>query len=214
MSIANQKTNQIHMRPNTKGSQKTFLFALCSCESSTVSMYGALHCIKSTKGNKKGSVSFIKKLILGQQAGSLAVTGGFRTSLTDSLDDHRALLLIELRVNKACQKTISRMATLLAEHLWHVLVKQSTKGRIKRHQSPLHMLTALFGIIPSDFEKIPLLQVHPSKRGLQATHIKIPLCKDESKRADTSTIEQIKVYLDGSAHNSKVEAAAITQTCR
>ena len=110
---------------------------------------------KTAKGKKKGSVNTIKKLTTVQRAGSLAVTGGFETSPTDSLEAHAALLPIELRVKKACFNTITRMATLPHEHPLHLLVKRSAKGRIKRHCSPIHSLTNIFGINSTDFEKIP-----------------------------------------------------------
>ena len=164
---------------------------------------------KSAKGKKKGSVNTIKKLVTVQRAGSLAVMGGFRTSPTDSLDTHAALLPIELRVKKACFNLISRMATLPHEHPLHSLVKRSTKGCIKRHRSPINTLTNIFRINSTDFEKIPPVRIHPSKRGSCETHIDIPPSKKESKRADTSAIEKIKVYTDGSAHSGKVGAAAI-----
>jgi ribonuclease HI len=80
---------------------------------------------------------------------------------------------------------------------------------VKRHRSPLHTLTRVFGINPSEIEKIPPVRTHPKKRGLQAIRIDIPPSKDESKRADANSVEQIRVYSDGSAHDGKVGAAAI-----
>ena len=95
------------------------------------------------------------------------------------------------------------------EHPLHALVKRSAKGRVKRHRSPLHTLTSIFAIYPSKMEKIPPVRIHPSKRGSQATQIDIPPSKDKSKRADSSAVEQIKVYSDGSAHDGRVGAEAI-----
>ena len=164
---------------------------------------------KTVKGKKKGLVNTIKKLVTVQQAGSLAVTGGLRTTPTDSLDAHAALSPIELRVEKTCFNAIKWMATLPHKHLLHSLVKRSAKGRIKRHHPPIHTLTNIFGINSTDFEKIPLVRIHPSKRGSRETHIDIPPSKEESKRVDTSATEKIKVYTDGSAHSRKVGAAAI-----
>jgi hypothetical protein len=88
---------------------------------------------KNAKGRRKGSVNFIKKLTTVQRAGALAITGGFRTSPTDSLDAHAALLPMELRVQKVCHAAITRMATLPVEHPLHSLVKKSAKRLIKRH---------------------------------------------------------------------------------
>ena len=163
----------------------------------------------NAKGGKKGSVNFVKKLITVQRAGSLAITGGFRTSPTDSLDAHAALLPMELRVEKACHNAITRIAALPREHPLHALVKRSAKGRVKRHQSPLHKLTSIFGIDPSAVEKIPPVRMHPSRKSSQPVFVDIPPNKDASKRADANAVEKIKVYSDGSAHDGKVGAAAI-----
>ena len=132
-------------------------------------------------GGRKGSVNFVRKLASVQRAGALAITGGFRTSPTDSLDAHAALLPIDLRIEKVCHNAITRIATLPKEHPLHALVKKSAKGHVKRHRSPLHTLSSVFGITPSKIEKIPPVRTHPKKRGLQDIHIDIPPNKDESK---------------------------------
>jgi ribonuclease HI len=164
---------------------------------------------KNGRGGSKGSVGFIKKLTTIQQAGALAITGGFRTSPSNSLDAHAALLPIKLRIEKVCHNAITRMAALPREHPLHALVKKSAKRYIKRHHSPLHIITNISGINPSDVEKIPPVHIHPRRRGLQDIQIDIPPTKDDLKRVDTSTVEKIKVYTDGSAHDGKVGAAAI-----
>ena len=163
----------------------------------------------NARGNRKGSVNFIKKLTTTQRAGAIAITGGFRTTPTDSLDAHAALLPMELRVEKACSNAITRMATLTPEHPLHALLKKSSKGWVKRHRSPLHILASIFQIDPSKFEKIPPVRTHPKSRGSHDIHIDIPINKDTSKRVDANAVEQIKVYSDGSAHGGKVRAAAV-----
>ena len=98
---------------------------------------------------------------------------------------------------------------MLRKHPLHAPVKKSIKVSVKRHHSPLHTLTSIFGTDSRKFEKIPPVRTHPSKRSSQATRIDIPANKDDSKRADTNATEEIKVYSDGSAHSGKVGAAAI-----
>ena len=163
----------------------------------------------NARGGKKGSVNFIKKLITVQRASTLAITGGFRTSPTDSLDTHTLLLPMELCIEKACHNAITRIATLPWEHPLHALVKRSAKGIVKQHQSPLHKLTNIFGLNPNAVEKIPPVRTHPSRKGSQPVCVDIPPNKDASKRADATAVEEIKVYSDGSAHDGKVGAAAI-----
>jgi ribonuclease HI len=101
------------------------------------------------------------------------------------------------------------MAALPREHPLHALIKKSARRYIKRHRSPLHTLIGIFGIDPSDIEKIPPVRIHPRKRGLRDLRIDIPPNKDDSKRADANATEKIKVYSDGSAHDGRVGAAAI-----
>ena len=58
-------------------------------------------------------------------------------------------------------------------------------------------------------EWIPPVRTHPKKRGIQVVCLDIPPRKEDSKQADTSAMEGIKVYLDGSAHDGGVGAAAV-----
>ena len=164
---------------------------------------------RHARGNRKGSVKAIKKLTSLQRLGALAITGGLRTTPTDTLDAHAALLPMDSRVEKVCFNAISRMVTLPAEHPLNALVKKSAKGRVKRHRSPLHTLTAIFGLDPPSFEKIPAVRAHPKDRGSPPARIDIPPDKDASKRADANATETIQVYSDGSAHSGQVGAAAI-----
>ena len=164
---------------------------------------------KNAKGSRKGSVGHIKKLSTAQRAGALAVTGGLRTTPTDTLDAHASLLPLDLRIEKACHDAITRIATLPPEHPLHDPVKKSVNRRVKRHRSALHTLTSIFGTEPCKMEKIPPVRTHPKDRGLLPVRIDIPPNKDASKRADANATETIKVYTDGSAHDGKVGAAAI-----
>ena len=164
---------------------------------------------RNARGGRKGSVNFVKKLATVQRAGTLAITGGFRTSPTDSLDAHAGMLPIELRIEKACHNAISRIATLPHEHPLHALAKRSAKGRVKRHRSPLHVLTNIFGLDPSIIEKIPPVRAHPNRKSSRSVRIDIPANKEDSKRADANATEKIRIYSDGSAHDGKVGAAAL-----
>jgi ribonuclease HI len=165
--------------------------------------------VKHEKGSRKGSVNTVKKLTTTQRAGALAVTGGLRTTPTDTLDAHASLLPMEGRVSKFCHSAITRMATLLREHPLYKPVKRSAKGNIRRHCSPLHTLAGVFGINPEDSEKIPPVHIHPKEQGSQLVHTDIPSNKEASKEKDKNAREAIRVYSNGSAHNGKVGAAAI-----
>ena len=164
---------------------------------------------RHARGNRKGSVKAIKKLTSIQRLRTLAITGGLHTTPTDALNAHAALLPMISRVEKTCFNAISRMVTFPTEHPLNSLVKRSAKGQVKRHRSPLHTLTAIFGLDPPLFEKIPAVRAHPKDRGSPPARIDIPPDKDASKWADVNATETIRVYSDGSAHSGQVGAAAI-----
>ena len=176
-----------------KGARKLFVGVVLSCILYGIDVWCTPIHGSNANGRRKGSVTFIKKLSSVQHAGALAITGGFRTSPSDSLDAHAALLPINLKVEKVCHDVITRMATLPQAHPLHKLIKKSIKRQVKKHRSPLYTLTAIFAINPCKMEKIPPVCTHPKRSGLQEICIDIPLGKEESKRADATTIEKIKV---------------------
>ena len=141
---------------------------------------------RNANGCRKGSVAIVKKLASVQRAGALAVTGGYRTSPTDTLDAHAALLPIDLKIEKVCHDAITRIATLPQEHPLHKLIRKSAKRQTKRHRSPLYTLTSIFGIEPDKMERIPPVRTHPKKRSLRIVHLDIPPSKEECYDRTTS----------------------------
>ena len=89
--------------------------------------------------------------------------------------------------------------------------KISRVSPYRNNRSPLHTLTSIFGIKPSKMECIPPVHTHPKKRGLQVICVDIPPNKDELKRADANTVEQIRVYSDGSAHDRQSGSSSNTK---
>jgi hypothetical protein len=146
---------------------------------------------KHERGSRKGSVNAVQKLTTIQRAGVLAVTGGLRTTPTDTLDAHASLLPMEVRVLKFCHSAITRIATLPREHPLHAPIKRSAKGIVKRHRTPLHTLTAIYGINPEDSEKIPPVRIHPKERGSQLVQTDIAPNKEASKEKDRRATEPI-----------------------
>ena len=70
---------------------------------------------------RKGSMHAIHKMSTMQRAGSLAITGGFRTSPTDALNAHTSTLPIHLNVEKLLHRAAVHFASL---HNTHPLCKQ------------------------------------------------------------------------------------------
>jgi hypothetical protein len=114
---------------------------------------------KNAKGSKKGSVNIVKKLTTIQRAGALVITGGLRTTLTDTLNTHTLLLPMELRVEKACYNAITHISSLPTAHPLHAPAKRSTTGKryVKQHHTSLHTLLGMFTIDPSKTEKVSVV---------------------------------------------------------
>ena len=76
-------------------------------------------CNKRARASKLGLAKALDQIAMIQRAGVLAITGGLRTSATDSLNAHAHLLLAALLVRKWCHHALTRMATLPKEHPLH-----------------------------------------------------------------------------------------------
>jgi ribonuclease HI len=122
---------------------------------------------------------------------------------------HADILPAQLELDKVCHRAVAQMATLPHSHPITKLYRRSSKRKVKRHQSPLHLLSLTFEAAHDEFETIAVAGCNPALMGKLPYRTDIPGSKDNSKEADAQVPEQIKIYSDGSAHNSKVGAAAI-----
>lgn len=157
----------------------------------------------------QGPTATIAKLATTQRAGALAITGGFRTSPTDSLDAHASLLPMHLKVGKAHHNAATRLATLPPKHPLHNHLKRAAKCQPKRHKSPLHHLAVSMSAPPEQIEEIPVVRINPAFGQTSGVTIIIPDTKADSIRIEAHSEETVRVFTDGSSHNGKVGAAAI-----
>ena len=67
---------------------------------------------ETSTGKKKGMVKITTKLASMQRAGAIAITGGLRTSPTDTLDALANLIPIEQTIKKWCYQAALRLAAL------------------------------------------------------------------------------------------------------
>ena len=158
---------------------------------------------------RKGSVHAVKKLTTAQRAGTIAITGGFRTSPTDALDAYASILPMHLKIGKALFRAAVRFAALPDSHPLRRQYRNAGTRKIKRHKSALHHMTQLYGIQANEVETIPAVRQNPATRNLLPAILEIPGDKAASKQLDATSTEVIRVYSDGSALNGKVGAAAI-----
>ena len=177
-------------------------------------MYGADLWCHPMQGERnetkiKGSAKVQKHLVTLQRAGSIAITGGLRTSPTDSLNAASYLLPVPLLVDKICYRALTRLAMLPPGHPLFPLVRKNASGRVKRHRAPLHILLSLYKLNPTLVEKIPPTARNPEQVGKLPFNIRVPKDRKSSVAEAAAAREEIQVYSDGSAIEGKVGAAAI-----
>lgn len=150
-----------------------------------------------------------RKLATTQREGALAITGGYRTSPTDALNAHAALLPMHHRIERVLHAKAIRMASLPPEHPLHKPIRNAARRQVKRHRAPLHELAQSLPMDPDKIEMVPVVRINPANRSKTPFQVSIPATKEESKIIDRSAREEIKVYTDGSIHRDKVGAAAV-----
>ena len=177
-------------------------------------MYGAdlwCHPMQGERSERKfkGSARVLKQLATLQRAGSIAITGGLRTSPTETLNAMSFLLPIPQLVDKACFRALTRLATLPLEHPLHPLIRKNAAGRTKRHRAPLHTLLSLYNLNTSTVEKIPPTMRNPEQTGRLPFTLSIPENRTSAVTEAAAATEEIQIFSDGSAIDGKVGAAAI-----
>jgi ribonuclease HI len=163
----------------------------------------------------QGPPAAIAKLATTQRAGALAITGGFRTSPSDSLDAHAALLPMHLKIGRQQHNAALRMASLPPSHPLHNSFRKAFNRQPKRHKSPLHYLATCIEVPPDEIEELqeelPVVRINPAQRHDLPVSITIPENKEASTQIEARATETIRVFTDGSSHNGKVGAAAVLQ---
>ena len=110
------------------------------------------------------SVGITSRLASVQCLASTAIMGTLHSTVTDVLDLHANLLLVELMLHKVCQRAAVRLATLPASHPLAAPFKTRAKHFIKTHRSPLHELAFIYDIVPCSFKTIAPARAPPRCR--------------------------------------------------
>jgi ribonuclease HI/exonuclease III len=156
-----------------------------------------------------GSAKAIRVLTNVQRAGAIAITGGLRTSPSDSLDATANLLPAPLTIKRWCHRAMVRLAMLPSGHPLAKPVARKNLRTLKRHRAPLHNLARSFEVKPNEMEKIPADIRHPAQTGKVPFHCFVAEDKETAVRIAGEASEEIQVFSDGSAISGKVGAAAI-----
>ena len=158
---------------------------------------------------QRGTARVIRKITSTQRAGALAITGGLRTSPTDALNAAAYLLPVPLLAYKACHRAALRLAALPKDHLLYGTANKKITGKIKQHKSPLNSLLAAYRFNPKKVEKTLVAARDPTLQGELPFGISIAGSREDSIKEAEEASEEVQVFTDGSALNSKVGAAAI-----
>ena len=150
-----------------------------------------------------------KHLTTIQRAGTIAVTGGLKSSPTDALDAAAYLMPAQLTLGKWWFRALVRLATLPQGHPLHSLVAKKATRKVKRHKSPLNFLLSSHDLEVTNVEKKPTHHKNPSRPGKSPFTISVAEDRESSIEEDSNAREEVRVYSDGSAINGKVGAAAI-----
>ena len=130
-----------------------------------------------------------------------------RTTATDVLDAHAALLPFQLVIKKLLYRETVRMATLPRTHPMHKVFLRAANCYVRKHRSPLHELGHAFDIHPDQFETIP------SFRHTACWRPALKMIVDESKEDAEENIAnadaEFQVFTDGSGVDGGIGAAAV-----
>ena len=157
----------------------------------------------------KGSAAAIRQITKVQRAGTLAITGGLRTSPTDALDACAYTFPAEKLIEKWCYNAALRLTSLPPEHPLHKPIKASANRNIKKHRAPLHNLMQTYKLSPDTMAKIHTAAQNPLKTSSPPFRVSIASSKEESKTESENAPEAVKIFTDGSLINDKVGAAAV-----
>jgi ribonuclease HI len=157
----------------------------------------------------KGSATAVRQITTIQRAGAIAITGGLRTSPTDTLDACAFLIPATQLIKKGCFKGAVRLATIPPEHPLFKVVRASANRKLIRHKAPTHVLMQTFELKPDAVTKIAAMVRNPMEAKEIPMRISIANGKEASIAEAANASEAIKVYSDGSEINGKVGAAAI-----
>jgi ribonuclease HI len=165
---------------------------------------------ESTAPTIRGSVKVTRQIASIQRAGALAISGGLRTSPSDTLDALTYLLPAALTIDKVCHRAYTRLTMLPADHPLFPLINSGTVRRVKRHRAPIHNLRNLYDHEPRRIEKIPSAARDPAQIGKLPFEISIAESRSDSIEEAGNAEEEIQIFTDGSSMEGRVGAAAIT----
>ena len=100
------------------------------------------------------------------------------------------------------------MATLPESIPIHNIIRRVHRIHVKRHKSPIHsLLAACRDVKPDRIKIIRYAQCNPQQKNNFTTVI--AKNRDEAIQQDRAESEEVKMYMDGSGQERRIEAVAI-----
>ncbi len=160
-------------------------------------------------GAKKraGSVRALKELAKVQRIAALAITGALRTTANDVLDAHAGLFPLELTLDRACHRSITRICTLPRTHPLQRLARKCCDRGDQKHLTNLHKLLNKYNLNPKEVETIKP-PTHTSADPLPIRTL-IADTREKSIQDEQEDKARYKIYSDGSGQDDQAGAAAV-----
>lgn len=159
---------------------------------------------------QRGNSGLINKLATVQRNAALAITGGMRTTATDTLDVLANLLPFHILVEQHRMQAALRLAALPESHPLYHAVATSARRFVKRFPTPLHFLMSQLRelrVRPEKLERIAA--VRQANKWVADLRITIASTKEEAVAADEEETSALVVYSDGSGLEGRIGAAAV-----
>ncbi|PSR77856.1 hypothetical protein PHLCEN_2v7677 [Hermanssonia centrifuga] len=156
----------------------------------------------------RGSVGPTHRLSKVHRQALLMITGGMRTTATDTMEAHSNVLPFHLLINKMCHQATVRLCTLPLTHPLAKPIQKASRRYVKRHRSALHELFQLYRLSPEHVETLTPAR-YPSRWNPHIT-LEIAENKEEAEKDEEKWKVRpgIRIYTDGSDFQGGVGASA------
>src|SRR5271155_624380 len=151
--------------------------------------------------------TFIKKMERVQRKIALRIAGALRTTPSDLLFPHAGLSPLQIYIEKICQNSALRIATLPAHHPLFKAAKRAATRLPKKHPSSLHYILHLLPSFPGQIETIDTIRKPPNWSRPVETNI--PGTKEEAIAHENENEDDVRIYTDGSGQDRRIGAAAV-----
>jgi len=112
-----------------------------------------------------------------------------------------------MMVRKTLYQATSRLVTLPQSHTLDKHVSSTSSRYVRSHRVPIYKILHAFNVQPAKFESITPCS-HSSKCHPSFT-VHIPTSKDVAVEAVNNSHSKVKVYSDGSGHDSQIGAGMV-----